>query len=234
MLGVTIEVDNKKIHTWNDWKLKWSEINLSSPQVKKYTIDIPGTDGYLDLTESLGDIKYENRKIKLNFDLEGDYYDWSTISSYINNFCHGKKAKIILDIDPNFYWYGRISLSSSKKEYSYGELELTADIEPYKYEKYSSVEDWQWDEFSFENGIIREYKNLSVDGELKLLIPGRRKKIYPYITSNNAMNVIFKDKVYDIPKGKIQAMGIELDNTENIIIFKGNGIVSVEYRGGSL
>ena len=235
MLGVTSQVQNKKIHTWDDWKLKWFDVEISSPSPKSYTIDIPGMDGALDLTESLmGDVKYSNRKIKLNFELDGDYYSWATISSMINNFCHGQKAKVILDTDPNYYWEGRISLSSTKDDYSYGEVELTMDADAYKYEKYSSIENWLWDDFSFEDGIIREYKDLQVTGSMQLIIPGRRKKIYPYITCSNNMQVTFNGVTYNLPKGTVQALGIELGNTDNILYFSGYGTVSVEYRGGSL
>lgn len=235
MLGVTIEVGNKKIHTWKDWKLKWYKVAISSPEPKTYTVDIPGADGYLDLTESLmGDVKYNNRTITLNFELDGDYFTWSIMSSMINNFCHGQQAKIILDTDFNYYWKGRIKLNSSKDEYSYGELELVADVDPYKYEKNSSLEPWKWDELSFVDGIIRNYKDLRVIDTLTLTIPGRRKKIYPYITCNNAMTVTFNGKTYNLSKGTVQALGIELSEGDNILIFKGNGTVSVDYTGGSL
>ena len=235
MLGVTIKVGDKSIHTYRDWKLKWFKVEIPSPNPKTYTIDIPGMDGSLDLTESLmGDVKYKNRKIKLDFEIDGDYYDWATISSMINNFCHGQKAKVILDTDPNYYWEGRITLNSTKNDYSYGELELTMDADAYKYEMYSSLEDWLWDPFSFEDGIIREYKDLKVNGSMRLIIPGRRKKIYPYITCSNSMQVTFNGITYNLPRGTVQALGIELGDTDNILTFSGYGTVSVEYRGGSL
>lgn len=235
MLGVTIIVDDKSIHTYRDWRLKWFGIDISSPKAKTYTIDIPGMDGSLDLTESLmGDVKYNNRTIKLSFETDGDYYDWATLSSKFNNFCHGRKVKVILDTDPNYYWEGRINLSSTKQDYSYGELELTMDAEAYKLEKYSSLENWIWDDFSFKDGIIREYKDLKVNGSLQLVIPGRRKKIYPYITCSNNMKVTFNGITYNLPRGTVQALGIELGDTENALYFSGYGTVSVEYRGGSL
>lgn len=235
MLGITIMVGDKKIHTWKDWKLKWYKVAISSPEPKTYTVDIPGADGYLDLTESLmGDVKYNNRTITLNFELDGDYFTWATMNSMINNFCHGQEAKIILDTDFNYYWKGRIKLNSSKDEYSYGELELVADVEPYKYEKNSSLEPWKWDEFSFVDGIIRNYEDLEVNGSLRLVIPGRRKKVYPYITCSSDMSIIFNGKIYNLPKGTVQALGIELSEGNNILTFRGNGTVSVDYTGGSL
>lgn len=235
MLGATIIVDDKSIHTWNDWKLKWYDIEISSPNPKTYTIDVPGMDGCLDLTESLmGDVKYNNRTLKLSFEVDGNYYDWPIISSMINNFLHGKKAKVILDIDSNFYWYGRAKLTSNKDDYNYGELEITLDSDAYKYEKYGSLDNWLWDPFNFKYDIARNYKNLKVIDNLTITIPGRRKKLYPYITCSNQMLVVFKGNTYKLPKGTSRAIAIELDNTLNKLTFIGHGIVSVNYRGGSL
>ena len=235
MLGATIIVGKKKIHTWNDWKLKWYKVEVSSPQAKTYTVDVPGMDGYLDLTESLGGIKYNNRAIKLNFDVDGDYYKWATISSNIMNFLHGKVAKIILDTDSSFYYIGRLNLSSTKEEYSYGELELSGDIEPYKYELFSSLEKWKWDSFNFVNGIIRNYKNLKINGKLELNIPGRRKTIYPVLIANTEMKITFNNVSYTIPANKnIQLLDVALKEGDNILTIEGNGTITIDYRGGSL
>lgn len=235
MLGATIIVNDKKIHTFNDWQLKWSVVEISSPSPKTYMVDIPGADGQLDLTESLtGDVKYDNRKIKLSFVTSGDYREWSSISSFILNFLHGKVAKIILDIDANFYYIGRLTLSSDKDDFVFGELILTGDIDPFKYEIDNSINDWTWDGFSFLDGIIREYKDLIVDKKLIVNIPGRRKTIYPKIISSAPMKLNFNGKDYDLPIGTVQLLDSGLTDGDNILTFTGNGIVSIEYRGGSL
>lgn len=235
MLGVTIDIDGQKLHTFNDLKLKWYSVEISSPDPKTYTIDVPGMDGELDLTESLiGDIKYNNRKIVLKFEVDGDFYDWSTISSKINNFCHGKKANIILDTDINYYWQGRVTLNSTKEDYSYGELELKIDADPYKYEVYGGLDKWKWDTFNFEDGIIREYKDLEVNSTLTVIIPGRRKTIYPYFTTSIGLQVVFEGVTYTLPLGTSQVLGIALKEGDNILTFIGGGKVSIDYRGGSL
>lgn len=235
MLGVTIIVDGENIHTYKDWGLKWYGLEISSPDPKTNYIDIPGGDGKLDLSEALtGDIKYDNRKIKLKFDVDGDYYKWIDKSSEIMNFIHGKKAKIILDTDPSFYWYGRIELSSGKEDFSLGELEITADVEPYKNDLISSLEDWKWDIFNFETGVIRDYRNLNVDGKLKVVIPGTRKKICPTIQSTSNMELWVDGNIINIKQGTYRYWDIVLSKEDNILTFKGVGAISIEYRGGSL
>ena len=235
MLGATIEVNNVKKHTYNDWNLKWVKVEISSPVPRKNYIDVPGMDGKLDLSESLtGEINYENRKIKLIFEVEGNYEKWSTISSEIMNFLHGRQAKIIIDTDKCFYYVGRFELTSTKEDYLYGELILSGDVEPYKYEVTSSLEDWLWNDFNFENGIIREYKDLQVVNKLKVNVVGRRKTVYPTIESSDNMKANFNSTVYDIKKGTYRYLDMGLKEGNNNIVFDGNGTISIDYRGGSL
>lgn len=235
MLGVTIEVDNIKKHTWKDWHLKWCNIVISSAEPKTNYIDVPGMDGQLDLSEALtGDIQYKNRSLTLKFETNGDFIKWSIISSEIMNFLHGRKAKIILDTDLGFYYIGRLTLASTKEDYFYGELTLTGDVEPYKYEITSSTDNWLWDTFSFENGIIRDYKDLVVSETLQLIIKGRRKIIYPKITTSAAMSVNFNNKTYNLNVGENIMYDMPLKEGDNILTFNGNGTVSIDYRGGSL
>ena len=172
MLGVTVEVNGVEKHTFKDWGLKWYGVDISTPTPQTYYIQVPGMNGKLDLSEALtGDIQYDNRSIKLIFETDGNYFNWLSISSKIYNFLHGRIAKLTLDIDPGFYYQGRVTLSSTKEDFVLGELVLTADVEPYKLDANSSLEPWKWDTFSFVDGIIREYKDLKVDGNLKLVIP---------------------------------------------------------------
>lgn len=235
MLGVTIEVNGVSKHTYNDWNLKWTEVEISSPSAKTYVIEVPGTDGVLDLTESLlDDVKYKNRTIKLVFEVEGDYINWQKFYSDYLNFCHGQKVKIILDTDLSFYWLGRINLTSNKDDYRYGEVEIEIDVEPYKYEINSSLEDWLWDPFSFETGVIREYKDLVVNGTLWVTISGLRKVQNLKVTSSAAMTVTFENKDYTVPKGTSELLEVRLIQGENYLLFTGNGIISIDYRGGSL
>lgn len=235
MLGVTIEVDNIKKHTWKDWHLKWCNIVISSAEPKTNYIDVPGMDGQLDLSEALtGDIQYKNRSLTLKFETNGDFIKWSIISSEIMNFLHGRKAKITLDTDLGFYYIGRLTLASTKEDYFYGELTLTGDVEPYKYEITSSTDNWLWDTFSFENGIIRDYKDLVVSETLQLIIKGRRKIIYPKITASAAMSVKLNNKTYNLNVGENIMYDMPLKEGYNILIFTGNGTVSIDYRGGSL
>lgn len=231
MLGV--KIGNK--HTFDDWGLKWEDVTIAFPEAKTNYIEIVGRDGFLDLSEALtGDIQYNNRNITLTFNIENDFYKWQSMISNISNYVHGKIHKIIMDTDKGFYYYGRVSINTEKTNSVDGTLVLECNVEPYKYEITSSLEPWTWDDFSFLDGIIRDYKDLVVSGSLSLTIQARRKKRIPTFTTNSIMTVKFNNITYQLPIGSTQVLDIELIEGNNILTFTGNGIVSVDYRGGSL
>lgn len=226
------------IHTINDWNLTLTSKEKNPPEIKEEVIDIPGADGQLDFTESLtGDVKFNNGKITLNFAMKDDFSTWTNKLSIISNYLHGKKFKIIFDDDKDFYYHGRLKVNSLKNDKSIGRIVIECDVDPYKYDLSSSVEDWLWDPFSFETGIINNLKNLVVNGSLEVKIYGRRKHVVPTISCNItsvAMTVEFNSSIYTLSEGSQQILNIEIVEGENILKFKGNGAVSIEYRGGSL
>lgn len=235
MLGATIEVNGVQKHTYKDWGLKWTDVSISSPEAKIYKVNVPFSDSCIDLTEAiLGDVKYKNRTIELEFEVDGDFLDWQKFYSEYLNFCHGRTVKLILDTDLSFYWKGRLNLSSTKKDYTYGTVTLEIDVEPYKYEICSGTEDWLWDPFDFRTGIIRNYKDLTVNGTLWVTIQGLRKVQCLKITSNAAMIVTFNNKNYTVPKGTSELLDVQITQGENKLLFTGKGLISIDYRGGSL
>lgn len=224
-------------HTLRDWKLGWLSITLGFPEPKTYEQDIPGADGSLDFTEAMtpGDVKYKQRSITMELDmLDKDYFDWNAKISEIANYLVGQKFKIFLDSDPAFYYIGRLKLETEKDEKAESKITISGEVDPYKYEKYSSLESWTWDDFNFETGIVREYKELQVNGSYELYIPGHRKKIVPIIECSAAMQVTYNGKTYSLPDGKSKVFDIWLGEGANYLTFTGNGTVSVDYRGGSL
>ncbi len=233
----TLGVQIGSRHTLKDWNLGWTAVSIGFPEAKTYEQDIPGADGALDLTEAmtLGDVKYKKRPLSMEFEVEDkDFYKWSVVISRIANYLAGQRMKIIFDNDPYFYYLGRLAIDVEKTEKSESKLVLSGEVEPYKYERYSSLEEWVWDDFNFEMGIIREYKDIKINGSYKLLIPGLRKRIVPVIECSRSMQVRNMGKIYNLSAGKNKVFDIWLGEGTNTLEFIGTGTVSVEYRGGSL
>lgn len=221
-------------NTYKDYKLLIQSLLISTPNPKEELIDIPGADGELDFSETLtGDIKYQKRTITISL---AKRKNESCLAEYskIQNDLHSKTMKIILSNDPNFYYFGKVKVKDYDRYSLLHAIDIECDVEPYKYDLTSSDEDWLWDPFDFETGIINETRDLVVDGELEVSILGRRQKVVPKFVCENPLQLIFNEQTYNLPAGGSYSPDIEICEGENILKFIGNGTVTIEYRGGSL
>lgn len=220
---------------YKDFGLRALSIDPGAAEVDEKFKEIPGRNGDLDITDALtGFPVYKNATMKLTFDFKDDNYDlWLIRASELRNKIHGRRLKVVLGND-EFFYEGRISVSTEKLNKRYSSVEITINRDPYKLELQSSLEDWLWDSFNFETGIIRDYKDLQVAGRLELIIPGRTMRVIPVFDCSEEMTVSYNGTIYNLPKGKSKSLDLLLGEGDNTLIFTGNGTVSVDYRGGSL
>ncbi len=225
-------------HTYDEWRLRLTKITIGLPEPKTVLIEIPGGDGVLDLSESLtGKMQYNTRKLEFEFDARDcKYADWLDLISNVAAKVHGQRMHIILDDDPCYYYDGTVSISTTKSNETSAKLVITATCQPYKMELYGSLEDWIWDTFSFETGIIREYKNISVDERLEFYIYGNQKEVIPtfYVDGSSNLKVSYKNTTYELKKGENRILTIVLKAGSNKLLFTGTGNVSIDYKGGML
>lgn len=159
----------KELNTWDDWHLvPTSRPLFSQPTQKTQYIDIPGADGSIDLTESLTPYPvYNNRTGSLEFIVMNGYESWDVKLSMINNFLHGKKMRAILEDDPSYYYEGRFTVNNwkSNNNGTWSNITIDYNVAPYKTSLLSTVDDWLWDPFSFETGIIYPsyFKSIALD-----------------------------------------------------------------------
>ena len=227
-------------HSYKDWGLltKTRPV-ISPPDPKTIYIDIPESDGQLDLTESMtGDVKFKNRPIKFEFVVIEARDRWTTIYSKIMNYLHGKKLKITLDEDSNHYYYGRVKVDEWKSNKATSTIVISGEVEPYKYEKENSIDPWEWDDFNFEDGIIREYSDIPVNGDTTYTVYGSRKPVVPIFRVNSSdgkgMSVTYDGKTYALPDGDSRVVEITITEAGHMLSFSGNGTVSIKYQGGCL
>lgn len=236
--GVSFERvrDGLTRHTYSDFGLIQTQLaEVSPPAPKTKYIDIPGADGSVDLTEALtGEVQYEERSIKMEFAIPGRSPEWRRIYSDMGDFLQGERMLLILDEDPGYYYDGRFKVDGWHFKDGNTVITISGRVEPYKYERYSSVEDWLWDDFSFIDGIIRDYREIAVNGEYALTISGRKLKVVPTFTVSGSIRVSYKNVTYELPEGKSRAAGIRLGEGDNVLLFSGSGVVTVDYRGGRL
>lgn len=229
-----------EINTWDDWHLIPSTRPVVNPPgVKTNFIDIPGGNGSIDATEALtGYPTFENRTGSWEFYVANDYKPWEIIYSDIMNYLHGRRRKAVLEDDLGFYYEGRFSIDEWKSDKICSVITIDYNVYPYKRDIVSSGEDWLWDPFNFETGIINELKDLTVAGTLEITIPNRQERVVPTIivsgTGSNNMILTFNSKEYSLSPGENRNAYIILQPGENTLKFTGNGTVTIDYRGGSL
>ena len=223
------------IHTFQEYGLIMTDKKISTPVAKLKMVDVPGRNGSVDMSEvATGDVRYNDRTIELKFVSQEKVGNWEALLSEMRNQFCGRKCRYVFDDDIAFYWSGRCTDISmeAKEAILYVNMKITVD--PYKYTIQSTAEDWLWDPFDFEQGVINETGNLVVNGTLSVEIIGLKKYVNPIIVSNANMSVVFNGKTYDVKAGSQVMYGIVLTEGTDTLQFKGNGTVSINYVGGSL
>ena len=133
-----------------------------------------------------------------------------------------------------YYYAGRMTVSEYSRARTLGTFTISVNADPYKYELTASDEDWLWDSFSFEKGVIRDYKELEVSGSLSINVPGTQRWVIPEITVSAAMTVSYGGKDYELKQGTNKIYDIVIKEGENVLMFTGTGTVTISYRGGIL
>lgn len=224
------------LHSYDDLGLVLKSKKIPFPTPKTDIVDIPGADGSLDMSTVLtnGDMKYKNRPCQFTFSVIDPVKNWESVKSKLANLFHGRKVSIILDADKSFYYVGRCNLDGWSEDKRIGQITLELDAEPYKYDVLESTDNWKWDIFSFESGIIYHLSNLTVNNNLTVTIPSRRMQVVPTFICSSAMQLTFNGVMYALPSGESKNLNILLVEGENVLTFAGTGTVSIKFRGGSL
>lgn len=184
---------------------------VSTPAVKVKEIEVPGMDGVLDITESLGEVKYNNRQISFKFTTLKQ--DW--IARLVNSL-HGQKKKIILDREDSFYYIGRCSVGDPVPNKNLLTVEMTASCEPYKYKR----------------RMTRHREE--VGGTSNIVLLNERMRTIPTITVTETMRFVFEDRIYQLQKGEHRLADVILKQGYNRFKVEGEGIILFQYQEGAL
>ena len=202
---------------YDEWNIVLTKTEIPLPTVKTSTVDIKGADGVLDLSEVLtGDVLYNNRTIKLTFEMlnDNDYYGLIT---EISNYLHGKMVTVTLSNDEDYYYKGRASINSWECVKRKGTIVITVDCEPYKYQQLETV------------------MTVSVTNQLKTItLINSRKKVSPKLTVTGTITLTIDGVDYDLSEGKHQLINFKLHEGNNAVKVRGNGTLVITYRQGAL
>ncbi len=224
-------------NTWDDWHLiPKSRPLFNPPAPKTYFVDVPGGMGSLDLTElHTGSLTYKDRSGSWEFYVQNGYGDWATRYSEIMEYLHGKRMKAILEDDPEYYYEGRFSVNAWKSDSYWSIITIDYQVKPYKRHYLRLGDDWLWDSFSFENGVICALSDLTVNESLKLTVEGSSMPAsLTVVASAGVTSVACGTRVCDLNEGVNYVDEIVIREGQNELMFTGNGTVSVLCEKGRL
>ena len=176
---------------------------LSPPEPKTTTVEIPGRDGVLDLTESLiGDVSYGNRSMTFTF-LIVDLEQFEVVKTQVSNALHGRKFNFEMTMDPGYTYTGRFKIKSYTHTATWshgicGFVEVEIDADPYKLKSHYVY-------------------NLNATGGAMFNLESGRKKVHPIIELSAPARIRFKNVVYRIGAGRFQLNDILFEEGVNDI-----------------
>jgi hypothetical protein len=227
MEGVTFD----GLHSYTDFDLILNSVAISPAEPKTYYVEIPGADGKIDITDSMGDVRYKNRTISIGFTYKGTHGEQLNAYSRLGNAVHGQRMDVSIDADSNYHYEGRVSIKKCEHMPYACTFDVECDVEPYKYH---AADEWLWDPFDFENDYVNEISNKQVDGTLELMVIGGKKNTVPWISCSNDMNLTYDGVLYNLKSGRNRILAVKIKEGENYFVFEGNGVVSLEFKGGDL
>ena len=211
-----VKFDDK--HSITDWNLLMTYKNIGEAPLRTEYITIPGRDGYLDLTDVYGNSNYDNRTLDFQFDLFGSPENWWATYDSIKSFLHGKNRKIILDVDDDYYYFGRCSVSALTHEKNVAHITVSCNCEPYK--------------MLISETVVQD----TVSEGDTITLNNLYKKVMPVVESTG--NIIFKfnNTNFSVSEGtSFQSPDFTLVEGSNIVeIVSGTGTLKFTYREGRL
>ena len=205
------------LHSYDEWGLILTEKELKSPDIKTYTVELEGSNGILDFTDFFGAVKYDNRQLSFKFivpKIEPDGFLY--LYSVVQDSLHGKKMKVILDDDPSWFYYGRVSINEWKSNKGIGEIVIEVDAEPFK------------------QNISETSVTRTVSGSAGITLENDKMPVVPTITTNAEMLLDVGSFNEIFPAGTFQVPEIELGEGSNYIYVEGTGTITFRYRKGRL
>lgn len=210
-----IKFDN--YHSFDDFGLILSSKTIGAAEPKTELIEVPGADAPLDFTEFFGDIKYNNRPLSFTFTLLPPASEFPEKYSDIANKLNGRKMKIIDDDDPDFWYYGRVSVDDLDKDKNIATIAVECDCEPFKYK------------------LNKTTKQVTVSGSTSVQLTNLRQHVTPTLNSTAAIDVTYEGTKYSVSTtGDFIIPELVLKEGQNTLTITGTATVTITYQEGGL
>lgn len=215
MLNDVIFNDEKS--AYDEWNIVLTKADIPLPAPKTSIVDIKGADGVLDLSEALtGDVQYNNRLIKLTFEMMDDT-DYYNLISEISNYLHGKMVTVTLTNDEDYYYIGRAMISQWECVKRKGVIVISLDCEPYKH------------------SISETIRMVTVTNQTKTItLINSRKRVCPNLDVTGEITLTIDGVDYKLTSGSQQLTNFILLEGVNVVKVSGTGTITITYRQGAL
>ena len=133
--SLIFQYGNTKVNTWDNWHLIPSTRPTLAQPTPAYTyVEIPGADGSMDITDYLiGRPTYSDRQGTFEFYVANDYGNWAARRAEISAFLNGRKMKLYLEDDPQYYYEGRFFFKQWTPDASHSKVTIEYRVKPYRY-----------------------------------------------------------------------------------------------------
>ena len=225
-------------HSFEDWGIVPKQ-PLHVPAAKDATPSVTIRGAVNETTLRLtgltgGDPVFATIKDSWEFMVRRQHH-WVILRDKIVNYLQGKEIRVVLDDDRAHFYRGSVSVNDFAPTEGRSKLTLDYEFEPYKYELATSLEPWLWSPFRFPDGVIRDYKSMTVNGTLALKVIGSPMPVVPTFISTGTVSVTFAGVTTPLTAGVRTAIpSVVIREGTQTITFTGSGTVSVDYRGGRL
>lgn len=219
--GVSFHVidTGKDLHSFHDLNLILAPFVIPPAVPKINLLDIEGMDGSLDLTEANGEVKYYDRDLKFTFTVfPGDDMTFEERQTFISNAINGRRCKITLDKDPDYYYIGRCTVNEHLCDKLLCQVVITATVAPYKLQQNETVASFQ----------------LSSSKQTVILM-NSRKSVVPVISCTGNVVLSFGALVdKSLTAGEHKILDIVLKEGGNLVTLSGTGTITFRYQEGDL
>lgn len=208
------------IHSHRDLNLIQQTVEESPAEPKLNLIDIPGANGSVDLSEQpAGRVVYNNRTIRWVFGLyPGE--NWAAKHRQVSRALNGRRCRITLDEDPDFYYDGRVAVKEYARDQTLRQITVEATCAPYMLKQMETV----------------RTETISTT-ERSIVLPNEHKPVIPLITVTTPTVVGFNGNSFSLTAGSHRFLDIELLEGVNVLTAKttsGSGTITIKYQEGSL
>lgn len=219
MIALGIKFDD--IHSYYDLDLFLSQDGVSIPpaQPKTVYVELAGGNGSLDLTEALGEVKFNDRSCKFTFTVNpSSDMTFEEKKTQVSNALNGKKCKITLDKDEDYYYLGRCTVNEYLSDKRILQIVVTATVSPYKLKQNETVE------------------TITLTGkEQTVILKNGRKTVVPEITCTNSnTKILFGSLETVLNAGTHRILDIQFKEGENVLKVTGSGTITFKYQEGEL